>query len=129
MKGLSLPINVLVIVVIAVIVLLGIVALYFGGFNPFSAAIGVEGVKNEKCGELVRKGCSLSTASLKVDNFDADQDGKVGTAETGSGWTWTTTTTQCGVKTNTVGDNLASICDCYYNRITEPDCKRLCGCP
>ena len=121
MKGVSLPINVLVIVVIAVIVLLGIVALYFGGFSPFGAAIGVEGAKNDACGRLVRMGCSSSTGSINVTNFDADMDGNIdpGT-ETFSG----------GILTCANGnDNLGRLCACYYNRTTDSNCRRLCGCP
>ena len=49
MKGVELPINILVVVAIAVIVLLGLVALYFIGFNPFSVAAGTESIKNAGC--------------------------------------------------------------------------------
>ena len=49
MKGVELPINILVVVAIAVIVLLGLVALYFIGFNPFSVTTAMEAVKNSGC--------------------------------------------------------------------------------
>lgn len=49
MKGVELPINVLVIVAIAVIVLLGLVVLYFIGFNPFSGSISLTSLKNAGC--------------------------------------------------------------------------------
>ena len=49
MKGVELPINILVVVAIAVIVLLGLVALYFVGFNPFSVTTALEATKNTGC--------------------------------------------------------------------------------
>jgi amino acid transporter len=48
-KGVELPINILVIVAIAVIVLLGLVALYFIGFNPFSVTTALDAAKNTGC--------------------------------------------------------------------------------
>ena len=42
MKGVELPINILVIVAVAVVVLLGIDALYFVGWSPFPATVGVD---------------------------------------------------------------------------------------
>jgi hypothetical protein len=118
MKGLSLPINVLVIVVVAVIVLLGVVALYFGGFSPFSAAIGVEGAKNDACGRLVRLRC-VDPGSINITNFDANMDGNIVPG------------TESSFPSTCAGgnDNLARLCICYYNRTTNADCKRLCGCP
>lgn len=49
MKGIELPINILVVVAIAVIVLLGLVALYFIGFNPFSNTTALNAVKSDGC--------------------------------------------------------------------------------
>ena len=49
MKGVELPINILVVVAIAVIVLLGLVALYFIGFNPFSVTSALEATKSTGC--------------------------------------------------------------------------------
>ena len=49
MKGVELPINILVVVAIAVIVLLGLVALYFIGFNPFSVTTALDATKNTGC--------------------------------------------------------------------------------
>jgi hypothetical protein len=110
MKGVSLPINVLVIVVIAIIVLLGIIALYFGGFSPFSTSISVEGVKNAACGELVRRQCMLNPSTMILSDydiiFDADKSGTI-----------------------TSADTLLALCINFYSRNTDVDCKRLCGCP
>ena len=54
-KGVELPINILVVVAIAVIVLLGLVALYFIGFNPFSVSTGIESIKNDGCRQLMNQ--------------------------------------------------------------------------
>jgi len=54
-KGVELPINILVVVAIAVIVLLGLVALYFIGFNPFSVSAGLEAIKNDGCRQLMNQ--------------------------------------------------------------------------
>lgn len=120
MKGLSLPINVLVIVVIAIIVLLGVVAIYFGGFSPFSSAISVEGAKNAACGELVRKNCAVNPGAIVIQNFDANNDTNIN-----PGSEATLTALAC----NAGSDNLGRLCACFYSRTTNIDCKRLCGCP
>jgi hypothetical protein len=130
MKGLELPINVLVIVAIAVIVLLGIVALYLGGWTPFGSSIGVESVKNEACAELVRKGCNIATSSINIPNFDADQDGLSGYNSYGIAQDiGSDTIGSCGSSaTGDLDDNLYNLCECYYGRTSEVECKRLCGC-
>lgn len=125
MKGLSLPINVLVIVVVAIIVLLGVVAIYFGGFSPFSSAISVEGVKNGVCEEIVRTGCTKDPATINLPEFDADQDGLTGTTDVGND-----VTGNCGSSTpGELDDNFENLCRCFYNRNTKSDCRQLCGCP
>jgi hypothetical protein len=48
-KGVELPINILVVVAIAVIVLLGMVALYLIGFNPISVTTAQDSAKNMAC--------------------------------------------------------------------------------
>jgi hypothetical protein len=49
MKGVELPINILVVVSIAVIVLLGMVALYILGIGPFNRQITQDAAKVEAC--------------------------------------------------------------------------------
>ena len=84
MKGVELPINILVIVAVAVVVLLGIVALYFVGWSPFPATVGLESAKNEGCRQFVQEmRCQGNTWTIKIDNFDADKDGAVGTRDLG----------------------------------------------
>src|SRR3972149_6967921 len=100
MKGVELPINVLVIVAIAVIVLLGLVALYLAGFSPFSYIAGLEAVKNAACSQLNRGGgCSLDPAQIWV-NYDANKDGGIDANET-------------AVEDNT--DTLDQLCTNFFN--------------
>jgi hypothetical protein len=105
-KGIELPINILVVVAVAVIVLLGLVALYFTGWSPFGVSVSYESVKNEACAELVRMNCPSDPSTVTIDDFDADQSGAVGD-----------------------GDDLMDLCTNYYGRSTASDCRALCGCP
>jgi len=127
MKGISLPINVLVIVAIAIIVLLGLVAMYFTGFGPFTTAVGLEGIKNEACRELVQeKRCTGETREVWIYDFDANKDT---TNNGGNIFDWTAALAdQCGTAAISK-DNLASLCACYYTIGSEASCKALCGCP
>jgi len=133
MKGIELPISTLVIVAIALIILLALVAMYFTGFGPFSSAVGLEGIRGEACRILAQeKRCMSATNSITIPNFDADEDNTIGSDEPG-GTSWTWGTSLCGLPapqtTATNGDNLASLCACYYSIDNEGDCKQLCGCP
>jgi len=132
MKGVELPINILVIVAIAIIVLLGLIALYFLGWNPFQMGAGLEGIKNEACAIMVRRGCKDSSSDYifkfdgnELTQFDADQDGLVGGDEENERWVWDRD--ECG-KDNDKADSLAALCQCFYNKNTEVECKKLCGC-
>jgi len=62
-KGVELPINILVVVAIAVIVLLGLVALYFVGFSPFSATTAQESAKNTGCRDYLHQSPVCSNSS------------------------------------------------------------------
>jgi hypothetical protein len=128
MKGVELPINVLIIVAVGLIVLLGIVALFFIGWSPFPATVGLESIKNQACRELVQEWqCKIATADIHIANFDADKDEAVGTVDTGAQDDILGT---CGnsLVTN-MGDNLRNLCRCWYNIADENSCKRICGCP
>ena len=74
MKGVELPINVLVIVAIAVIVLLGLIALYFLGFGPFSTGVSLQAAKSQGCQALVNGGCTVTVDTIDV-SYDVDGDG------------------------------------------------------
>jgi len=127
MKGISLPINVLVIVAIAIVVLLGLVAMYFTGFGPFTTAVGLEGVKNSACRVLVQeKRCAVHPSIIEIDGFDADKDGSNDPAAGGAA--------NCNDPADgTTHDNLWSLCVCYYGIDQSVsgtvECKQLCACP
>lgn len=118
MKGIELPINVLVIVAVAVIVLLGIVALFMIGFSPFSTISGQESYKNQACTQLTRGGCTADLTSISIP-FDANKDGEIASDT----------------------DNLYAMCQNYYgcnvvDDLGEDDtaannlcCKKQCACP
>ena len=128
MKGVELPINVLIIVSVALIVLLAIVGLFFTGWTPFPTAVGLEGIKNAACRELVQEHrCAISVKSVDIDGFDADKDGLI-TGDTGSTWNWDNNNC-ASANTGLADDNLAALCECHFNIKTESQCKVLCGCP
>jgi len=103
MKGIELPINVLVIVAIAVIVLLGLVVLYFIGFNPFSGSISLTSLKNAGC----------SNFSL---NFDCGRRGAM-------------TTALITLPANTYGyTNLLALCIGQLGAADDAACRQVCGC-
>ena len=109
MKGIELPINILVIVAIAVIVLLGMVALYFAGWSPFSGSVGIESVKNAACLNYTRASDCAPTPSTVPINYDVNGDGTIAVAN----------------------DNLQSFATAFYGCGTaDVNCVRqLCACP
>jgi hypothetical protein len=107
MKGVSLPINVIVILMLAVAVLAGVLYMYRSGWQPGAKGVGLESAKNAACLELVSKGCTgVSLGGIKIGNFDADKDGtldpgiKVFYDSTGAGGT-----AQGGDRVVTVGSS------------------------
>ncbi len=107
MKGVELPINILVIVAIAVIVLLGLVALYFTGFGPFSATAGQEAIKNQACTTLnPRAGCQSDPSTIAV-NYDVNGDGSITLAQ----------------------DNWQTFANMFYGCTDSACAKRVCSCP
>ncbi len=121
MKGIELPINVLVIIVIAVIVLLGVIAVYFTGWTPFAQTAGVDAVKNAGC-RIVAYDCSnadldsiLFDGSMAgLPTFDVNGDGNLCPADTAG--------TGC-----TVNDDLENLCRIHFD--ADPtQCAKLCGC-
>ena len=130
MKGVELPINLLVIITIAVIVLLGLIAMYTLGIGPFTQSVGLEAVKNTACAALQRDGCMYSPSEYSV-NFDANGDDFVCTKDTDG---FDADTKQCIVgqgnaQTTYPMDNLQILCSKYFNADSEAECKRICGCP
>jgi hypothetical protein len=125
MKGIELPINILVIIAMAVMVLLGLVAIYMGGFGPGGSEMQKNAAKNQACQELISKGyCGnySSTKYVNVTGFDADRDGSM---DPGPGITGDKET----------NDNLYMLCKNFYgcggSNKEFVDCchKKVCGCP
>jgi len=110
MKGIELPINVLIIVVIALIILLALIGLFYGVWTPGSSGLNLEGAKNSACQMLVSTGCGDSR-SILVNDFDADKDGQFeGLSNNGD-------RSKCGSITPDpgMGDSLFMLCVCWYN--------------
>jgi hypothetical protein len=130
-KGIELPINILVVVAVAVIVLLGIVALYFSGFMGPAGVMTQQAAQTKYCAEIMRSpnGCTGGVAlnTILTPDFDSDKDTYVRTADTGTGWTWGTST--CGGAVGGNGDNLAALLACYFGATTEANGLKSCGCP
>ncbi len=63
MKGIELPINVLVIVAVAVLVLLGLVALYMMVVGPGSVTIQKQNAWNQMCTIVTQQYCTDTTLS------------------------------------------------------------------
>ena len=105
MKGIELPINVLIIVAVALVVLLAIIAIYFSGFNPFSGAMNIEAAKNEACRRLVQENrCGGTPAGIIITDLDFSYNGDV-------------------------QDTLDELCQDVFNTANDAKCKQMCGCP
>ena len=121
MKGMELPISTIVIIIIVLVVLLAIIAFFFGVWNPGVGGISLEAAKNNACQMLISTGCNYPK-DIAIEGFDANRDGKL---ESGRDWEFSTAYT-CGEDGN---DNLAALCDCWYNLLDSGTCKeRLCNC-
>jgi len=114
-KGIELPINILVVIAVAIIVLLGVIALYFSGFMGPAGVISSESAKNAACQRVMRNpaGCvTVDPSTILLDGsiagvpgFDADNDGDVD-----------------------ADDDLLDLCQNYFGATTKSDCRKLCGC-
>lgn len=123
LKGISLPVNALVIIVLAVIILIAILALFYGLWPSGVSGVTLGAVKNNACQILLDTGC-VETRLIQINNFDADKDG---TNDPGIEWTWGTVC-PTGPADAESGDNLASLCECYYPITDDIGCKELCNC-
>lgn len=128
MKGVELPINVLVIVVIALIILLALIGLFYGVWGPGSSGLNLEGTKNSACQMLVSTGCSDSE-SIHVSDFDADKDGQFDHG------TQARHDSPCNELDLNSRDNLFMLCKCWYNiggatnDELDRECRtRICHC-
>ncbi len=123
MKGIELPINTLIIIVIALTILLALIALFYGVWTPGSSGLNLDATKNTACHMLVSTGCS-DTTMVYINNFDADKDGNLNEQNSNIG--------DCGLAS--AGDNLFMLCKCWYNVVGNDDdielaCKQnICNC-
>jgi hypothetical protein len=130
MKGVELPINSLVIIVICLIVLLSVVAFYFFGWRPWSMTVTQESARNNACQMLAVMGCRAHPANISVSSFDADKDGNIDPLTSSIYITTISCSNPSDVNTF---DSLWSLCVCYYN-LPQTDggvesCKTdICGC-
>ena len=69
MKGIELPVNVLVIIAVAVLVMLGLVAIYFA--NPGNV-LAENSARISACSDLQQRGCDISTSSIPFGYMDYD---------------------------------------------------------
>jgi hypothetical protein len=141
MKGIELPVNALIIIVIAVLVLLGIVALWMSGWGSGSMGVTLEAAKEGACGTLMRYygGCAAVVPyTIRIGNFDADRDGTNDGSNAPGSWCWNAgdpPIPACTAKSVCANplllpekDNLASLCACYYNAWSDSACRKICGC-
>jgi len=124
LKGIELPINTLIIIVICLIVLIAIVVLFFGTWNPGKGTLTQEAAKNNACQLMVALRCNVNPETIVVRDFDADRDGNLNTPGAGKG--------ACGSPGQ--GDTLYMLCKCWYGISDavpadfDKDCKSICMC-
>ena len=121
LKGVELPINTMIIIVLCLIVLLAIVVLFFGTWNPGQGTLSQEAAKNNACQLMISSRCTLHPENIVVRDFDADRDGNSNTVGGG--------TDNCGTAQ---GDTLYMLCKCWYgipvDANFEKNCKAVCMC-
>ncbi|MFH7909995.1 MAG: hypothetical protein QXY29_03275 [Candidatus Aenigmatarchaeota archaeon] len=137
MKGIELPINLIIIIIIAAVVLLGVLYLFSGSFTTSGGTVSLESARSQGCQELIRSGkCGdVNTIfNIMIKDFDANKNRHINDKPAPS---------------NLYGDNLAALCYNYYNcpcfgistettppsyfPIKDENClnccnKKVCGC-
>ena len=98
-KGVSLPINMIIILAIAVIVLLSVVAFYTGGLTSSTTSISDADAWNRGCGIWKLRGCN-ETDDFQISGYDFDGDG--------------------------TADKLSDACRNYLGYTSMSDCHRVC---
>ena len=77
MKGISLPINMVVIIAVAVIVLLSLAAFFMSGFVQPTAKMSDTDAWNTGCGMWRMRGCKLADVDdITILGYDPNGDGK-----------------------------------------------------
>ena len=124
MKGLELPISTVVIIVIALVVLLAIIGLFFVFWGTSTTGIGSDAAKNSACMNLRARNCEELTNNIIITDFDADRDGQFDSGPAiGSCPMVFAATAPVGAE-----DNLYMLCKCHYGIDSEVGCKKLCFC-
>ena len=71
-KGIELPINILVIVAVAIIVLLGVIALFYSAWFPGTVPVTSQAALTQACSQASRQGCAVALPSgITVNAFKA----------------------------------------------------------
>ena len=123
MKGIELPINILIIIAVAVIVLIALIAMFYPAFSSGSLVLSSEMAKTQACRGLLANDCNIHPNGIPTYNFDANKNGIIGSGDSGA---------SCGSGA-TSGDNLWSLCVCQL-QVPESvagctQCKKnVCGC-
>ena len=127
MKGVELPTNTIVVVIICLVILLAVIVLLLGVWNPGKTGITLEAAKSGACQMIVSMGCSPDANTIYIRDFDANKNEKLEDGGDIGAEPWNTGR-DCG-KLTTSKDNLATLCNCYYNLFNQNDCKKtLCNC-
>jgi hypothetical protein len=131
LKGVELPINAIIIILLCIAVLLAVITMFFGVWRPGQGSISLEAAKSSGCQMLSSMGCNAMTASIPIRGFDANKDG---TLSEGSAKSIITTATTCPLTISTQ-DNLLMLCQCWYlitgadeNAVDSKCKKQVCGC-
>jgi len=133
MKGIELPINALIIIAVAVIVLIAIVAMFYPAFSSGSGTVTLETAKSQACRALAEgNSCStiLGLNTIVIYGFDADKS-NTNNPGTGTGTSCPTLAAAGPPAVPASQDNLYMLCKCYYqiDVATHPEeCRKLCGC-
>ncbi len=131
MKGVELPLNMMIIIAVVLLVLLGILSLWTGGWVGQTRSVDLETARAKACAELIRRGCEPNVVGVQIDDFDADQDGRIDPGN----WITTGCAETPPASIIHTADNLHMLCYCWYRIPLLPTtefqfkCKKLCGCP
>jgi hypothetical protein len=135
MKGIELPMNTIIVIILVLIVLAALLGLFYGVWPIGAQTANLEAVKDNACHMFLSTGgCDSidpeATKNIFISNFDADRNGK--TPDPGSGIGTEPNRCQNGLTTN---DNLFMLCRCWYsvtgnNDITlDKNCRtQVCHC-
>jgi hypothetical protein len=118
-------VNVIVIILIAVIVLLSIIGLYFSNWASGAQSINIDNAKNDACRRLSTN-CYGEVNRVTLKSFDADKDGVL---DLGMNVGECSDPGLDNIPGNADDpkDNLYMLCKCYYNA-NEDQCRDVCVC-